>query len=522
MEFMPIRTATGWQLTVPQATGDPLVLEVVKPKVTNGAVKGVLVVRCGGALVSDDVVTLTSAAKRSQLIKRLRLLGVTLSERALLALDEVCRLATAAPPPEEDGAAAPSPDDATAALPLAELLTAVVAFFEKYVVFRQPEQLVLLALWVAHTWALPAFDSTPYLYLHSAQPRSGKTRVLELLQVLVRNPWLVAVVSAAAIIRKIAGALTTMLLDEVDAIFRGSKYLSEGQELLRAALNVGYRRGQKIPRCGGKNFEELREYEVFGAKAFAGVGRLPQTTADRTIRITLARRKKNEPVARFRFRTAKAETAGLRGAFAVWAQGAIGRLREAVPDVPDGLDDRQAEIWEPLLAIADDAGGAWPAAARQAALVLSRRGGQEDGEEDASRGVELLGALRDLFRVHVASTGAGGDDLFASVGGNGTAPSVGLPTSELVLSLIDREGESWGELWGPEVERAQEHARKEGLAFKVPARVARQLAALLKPFGIHSRNIRTADGVPKGYVLGDFLDAFERYLPPLEEGPSNA
>jgi hypothetical protein len=36
--------------------------------------------------------------------------------------------------------------------------------------------------------------------------------------------------------------------------------------------------------------------------------------------------------------------------------------------LPSGLNDRAGEIWEPLLALADLAGGAWPGRAREAAL----------------------------------------------------------------------------------------------------------------------------------------------------------
>src|SRR5690606_20581979 len=41
----------------------------------------------------------------------------------------------------------------------------------------------------------------------------------------------------------------------------------------------------------------------------------------------------------------------------------------------------------------------------------------------------------------------------------------------------------------------------------------RQLARLLKPFGVEPRSIRTVDGTPKGYLLADLTDAFSRYLP---------
>src|SRR5262249_18269866 len=148
------------------------------------------------------------------------------------------------------------------------------------------------------------------------------------------------------------------------------------------------RRGAVVPRCVGKNFEKLVDFRVFGAKALAGIGRLPDTVADRAVCLVFARKKKSERTARFRFRTIRHEAAALRRGLARWAARATNVLREARPPLPDTLDDRAAEIWEPLIAIADLAGGTWPTEARQAAIALHGAGG-----EDESVGVMLLHAI---------------------------------------------------------------------------------------------------------------------------------
>src|SRR5262249_36300585 len=247
----------------------PLVLEVVKPRVTDGAVKGVLIIRCGDAIVLDDVITLTSALKRTQLVKRLKTQGVTLSERALVARGPACRLAATPPRP----AVAPelAGDGRTAVTrPLTDLLAAIVEFVERYLVFRSPLHAIVVSLWVAHTHVLEAFDVTPYLHVHSPQKRSGKTRLLELLEPLVRHPWRVVEPTAATVYRKIAQGDPTFLLDEVDAIWRAKE--SESAQALRGVINVGYRRGATVPRCVGKHYEELVDFPTFCPKALAGIG----------------------------------------------------------------------------------------------------------------------------------------------------------------------------------------------------------------------------------------------------------
>src|SRR5205823_10007715 len=101
---------------------------------------------------------------------------------------------------------------------LAALLDAVAKFVRQYVICS-PAQLVAVVLWVVHTHALEAFDVTPYLNLKSAEPQSGKTRVLEVLEPLVPRPWRVIDSSEAVLFRKIAKECPTLLLDETDAIF---------------------------------------------------------------------------------------------------------------------------------------------------------------------------------------------------------------------------------------------------------------------------------------------------------------
>jgi hypothetical protein len=507
-DFIPIRTPDGWQLTVPGPGAEPLVLELIKPKVTDGVVKGVLVVRCGEALVSDDVLTLTSASKRSQLIKRLKALGITLSEKVILALDHVCRLAQPEPfPTSEEPAGTEADDAAGVALPLDELLAAIVQLLERYLVFRSSVHAMIVALWIAHAHALPAFDVTAYLHVQSPQKRSGKTRLLEVIEQLVPRPWLVADVTAATVFRKIARDDPTLLLDEADTIWRAKE--SETAQALRSVLNVGHRRGTKIPRCVGKHFDQIAEFPAFGAKALAGIGRLPDTVADRSVCLLLKRKKKGETTKRFRFRTLQEEARPLRRAFAGWATGAVSTLRDARPDLPEALDDRAADIWEPLLAIADLAGGSWPTDARRAALTLHAARGEDD-----SVGVLLLRAIWETFEALDAEMkNHPPEDLFA---GERQQQVDRISTVNLLVALVDRDAEPWGGWWGTELERALEK--------KLPPRgPAGKLAALLRPFEVQSRNIRTSEGVLKGYLRADFADAFERYLSPSSaEGRDNA
>jgi hypothetical protein len=103
----------------------------------------------------------------------------------------------------------------------AELLDELTSLSRKFVVM-QDEQAVAVALWVLHTHVFDAADQTPYLSITSAEKRSGKTRLLEVLRLLVWKPWFTGHATAAVLARKIDTIHPTLLFDESDATFKGN------------------------------------------------------------------------------------------------------------------------------------------------------------------------------------------------------------------------------------------------------------------------------------------------------------
>ena len=143
----------------------------------------------------------------------------------------------------------------------------------------------------------------------SALKRSGKSRLLEVLKLLVRSPLPTANISDAALFRAIEKMSPTLLFDEIDAIF-GPK--ARDREDLRGMLNAGFERGGVTHRMGGPRNTELQTFNVFAPKVFAGIGELPDTIADRAILIRLERRTREEEVERFRRRDVEPEGHALR------------------------------------------------------------------------------------------------------------------------------------------------------------------------------------------------------------------
>ncbi len=348
---------------------------------------------------------------------------------------------------------------------IAAVLDDLTAFVRRYMVLDEAE-LTAVALWAFHSHAFAASDATPYLSVTSAEKESGKTRLLEVLELVVARPWLTGRVTAAVLARKVDKETPTLLLDESDAAFGGEK---EYAEVLRGILNSGHRRGGRASLCVGQGAAiSYVDLSTFCPKAIAGIGELPDTVASRSIPIRLKRKAPGEQVERFRRREALAAAEPLATSLESLASYHVEHLAAARPALPDELGDRAADSWEPLLAVADRAGGEWPERARRAALELSGRGAPDDG----SIGVRLLADIHTAF-----------------------GERRNLATKALIDELAEDEEAPWG-TW-----------------HKGSRMSPRALARLLEPFGIRSTRVRIGEETPKGYRREDFEDAWNRYLP---------
>jgi hypothetical protein len=360
-----------------------------------------------------------------------------------------------------------------AAAGLASCLARLVEAFERWVVWPSDRFAPVLALWVTHTHLMAAFETTPRLAVLSPVKGSGKTRVLELLEACCAGPMFAVNVSTSALFRRLDAGRATLLLDEADTHLGGNGKVSEKYEELRAIVNAGYRRGAKVFRseATGRKVEE-REFDVFAPVALAGIGDLPDTVLDRSIIVPMRRRSPRERVDRYRVRTGNAVLHPLRDELARLAPLLVDLLADARPELPDGIEDRAADCWEPLIVIADAAGGSWPAQARAAAVEVN----ELRTERAPSLGEALLNDCRRVLLVD--------RDL----------PEV--TSSAFVEFLCDLDEAPWSELHGTRLD-------------------ARGLARRLRPFDVRPGVLWVGDKTLRGYTRAAFVDAWERYLPPL-------
>jgi putative DNA primase/helicase len=349
------------------------------------------------------------------------------------------------------------------------LLNDLATTIRRYIVLRHWRLADAIALWIAHTYTLDAWQLSPILAITAPEKRCGKTNLLTVLEALCSRPQMTANISAAALFRTVDRDQPTLLIDEADTFVNAS-------DELRGILNSGYSRSGSITRCVGETHEP-RRFATFCPKAIAKIGQLPDTLADRAIPIEMCRRKPDEAVERIRLDRIYIELGPLRRKLMRWASDNLTALRDADPAVPAELNDRAQDNWRPLLALADAAGGAWSELARSAAVTIS---GSSDDLEDTSLGVQLLQDIRNVFEERHETR---------------------ISSENLTTELIRLPERPWADVgYGRQLTQ-------------------RRLAEMLQQFKIRPGKIRIGEVSVRGYQREWFHDAFERYTTAPEVVP---
>jgi Protein of unknown function (DUF3631)/Domain of unknown function (DUF3854) len=376
--------------------------------------------------------------------------------------------------PEKDPGPEPIVDDRAT---LAGLLDETVADLTRYLVFDSEHQARAVALWVAHCYFIEAFDVSPRLLVTAPTIRAAKSRLLDVVQRLTPRRKRCGSTTGASVFRLIDQLkYPTLLIDEADRVFRNAG-ADPAADLLAQIINQGHERGNPALRTERDSDGKwvVVAFETFTPTVIAGVdrgGNWPDSVLDRAIVIRMRRRKKSEKVDRLRKRGASAtdgEELGRR--WAGYAQShpeLAASLSGAFPIMPDELHDRACDSWEPLVAIADAAGGDWPSSARVAAQHLTG-----SDEEAYDLGVQLLA---DLQRVWP------GDDVVTG--------------AELVELLKDDDDDGQWRNYG---------RQGKGLT-------AKSMSNILRPFGIHPGQHWVEGRKFRGYARADFEKAWGAYV----------
>ena len=290
----------------------------------------------------------------------------------------------------------------------------------------------------------------------------GKSTLLGVLQRLVDTPLPTSNISPAALFRCVEAWQPTLLIDEADTF-------AKDNEELRGILNSGHtRESARVVRVVETEGElQPRYFSTWGAKALSGIGKLPATIMSRAVVLKMRRKLSGESVSNLRHAD-KGDFDIVRRKFARWAKdqgGAFAVLRPAHP----ALTNRDADNWEPLLALAQLAGGAWPECTHHAAIAMT------DGADDSKTvGEELLTDIREILKRQEGKPH--------------------ILSSQLLTMLCFDDEAPWAT-----------YNRGKPLA-------PRQLAKRLSEFEIKPKLVRVHGEVARGYSVSELEAVFSRYI----------
>jgi putative DNA primase/helicase len=344
------------------------------------------------------------------------------------------------------------------------LLRDIIARFHRHVVITEDGALVT-ALWIMLAWVHDEVAThSPILNIHSAEPESGKSTTMGIVSLLMPRCICSVEISEAALYRSIKKWQPSFCFDEFDNVLADDDKIS-----LRSVINSGHTKGQGVLRCvGDDKTPEL--FTTFAPKAIGMIGKgLPPATLSRCIFVELRRRKRDEPIERFKHEDDQG-LADLRSRLRRWSMDNVDTLRDAKPFIPEELSNRRADNWRLQLAIADLCDGieGYGDKARAAALKI-------EGKSDSrTEGVRLLADIKAIFDAEPEAHC--------------------MSSATMIAKLIEDPEKPWTD-------------------YKGKALTQNRLAKLLAPYQVISQTVRTSsEKTAKGYYRNQFDDAFAYYL----------
>jgi hypothetical protein len=349
---------------------------------------------------------------------------------------------------------------------------------KRFVFLKEPSLYRLLALWIIHTYLIDEFEYTGYVFAYSPEPESGKTRLLDVLHVLVHNSSGILASPTEAVLFRTARN-HTQLLDEADTWMN--------MQSIKGVLNAGSKRGGTVSRMdkltnGGY---KPADHPVFAPRAIAGIGVhiLAPATRSRTFEIEMIRQRKEERRERFRARVVGAAAAQLVATIKEWVElnkSAIALLCSEPFAYLDRFGDRTVDICEPLAAVLEVAF-------------------QDTSELDRAR-LDLIDAITITRKEQTESI-----------------------MEHRILSALTRVAETDEFLLvGPLVGTASELATRCGSSGMDCNEY--DVSRTLRMYGFASKSIRREDGSKKRYSLtrAELNDVCSRYLRGSQDPPEDA
>lgn len=341
-----------------------------------------------------------------------------------------------------------------------ELVNQLIEIVHRYVIVNNNEALAIV-YWILQTYNIETFTYAPRLLLISPEKRCGKTTLLELLRLLCYKPWSVGNCTPAVLYKIISKEQPTILIDEADSFFTGNSDL-------RNIINVGYQHSCGIARSCGKNFEDIKNYNVFSMMAIAAINSLSDTIMDRGIKINMRRKLPSETIQPLRERIVGAEFDVIKSKCRKLMLDIGKQAGDNIIPYIDGLNDRACDVWEGMISIASIIGD-------KERLIKAAQNISVTNQEDTDNIKNTL--LKDILKVFQ-------DNSFQDIS-----------SADLVNALNDMEDSPWSEI-------------NKGRPL-----TAHKLSFYLKEYKISTFQKYVYGKNRNHYHFNSFVDIFNRYIP---------
>lgn len=398
-------------------------------------------------------------------------------------------------------AVAPHPEPVA----IGELLSEIEGVIKRHVVLSEAAA-TTLAVWVLHTYVYELRDTVAYVAIESPEKRCGKTTLLSVLAAMANKPLIASNVTVGALFRAIHTCRPTLFIDEADTFLAGSgtmRGIINSGNTWRTAYVLRLSKSKSKPLAGqlSRNHEGaettgdgrvnggwttvenghdhspsltvgarlktdtgLQKYSCWCPKVIAMIGSVPDTIADRSIVVPMARKLVTET----RAPLSELDASHIKAKCARFALDERERIAGSGKIRGDGLNDRAADTFDPLYVIARLAGKDWEEKLHAAARAIAPQSG-------STIGPDLLLDIHTIF-VRLREKKIFSRDLIEIL----RDPDLDMKSAALKDSAIDES----------------------------------RISEILRPYGIRPATVRIGKKVGRGYIHDDFNDALARYVPP--------
>ena len=362
-------------------------------------------------------------------------------------------------------------------------------------VFIGEEQAIMGVFWAAHADAFDEFEHTPRLVITAPMKKCGKTTLLSVLQEATDRSLGGDNMTPACYFRLASSGQTVFFLDEADVWF-GKR---NGDPELTAALNGGYQKRGVFWRASG-DAHVPTPYPTHASVALAGIKldqRLPTQILDRSLVIRMERAGTGDLAQHFKSRKHLPIFRKHGERLKRWVNENRQKIRDhGEPKIPEEVDDRDFDNWEPLLTIAEVASPEWGNRLRN--ILLNQ---VEYDDEDLGTHI-----LQDIRRVHDNISHGLTKIPVDGVSIDAVQPEPMSMELGRITELGDNSVRFWSRLHANLGYREEQDTRIKG----------KDVTRLLKPFGIKKKTVRYGTGekdVIYGFQWKELLAAQERYAP---------